>query len=203
MLVVAASGPVHHYGLAAQSGSSAQGAKAPALTPDAVDRLLAPIALYPDQLLAQMLLCATNPGRVAALAEWLASNQTLKGGDLQDAAVKSGFDPSFVALVVFPDVVDMMAGQPDWTRQLGQAFSADRTAVFASIQRLRAKASAAGKLKSTAQQDVETRTTSSGQQVIVIEPANPQVVYVPQYNPQVVYTESSTSAAAATRSQRV
>ena len=188
MLVVAASGPVQQYGLAAQSGSSVQGAKAPALKPDEVDRLLAPVALYPDQLLAQMLLCATNPGRVAALAEWLASNQTLKGADLQDAAVKSGFDPSFVALVVFPDVIDMMAGQPDWTRQLGQAFSADRTAVFASIQRLRAKASDAGTLKSTAQQDVETRTTSSGQQVIVIEPANPQVVYVPQYNPQVVYT---------------
>ena len=198
MLVVAASGPMNHDGLAAraQSGSSAQGAKAaaPALTPDAVDRLLAPIALYPDQLLAHMLLCATNPGRVAALAEWLTSNQTLKGGDLQDAAGKAGFDQSFVALVVFPDVIDMMAGQPDWTRQLGQAFSADRTAVFASIQRLRAKASAAGKLKSTAQQDVETRTTSSGDQVIVIEPANPQVVYVPQYNPQVVYVESTTSS---------
>ena len=156
------------------------------------DRLLAPIALYPDQLLAQMLLSATNPGRVAALAEWLAS-QTLKGADLQDAAVKSGFDTSFVALVVFPDVVQMMAGQPDWTRQLGQAFSADRTVVFESIQRLRAKAHSAGTLKSTPQQDVETRTTSSGQQVIVIEPANPQVVYVPQYNPQVVYTQPTSS----------
>ena len=192
MLVVAATGPVHHDGLAAQSGTSAQGSKAPVLTADAMDRLLAPIALYPDQLLAQMLLCATNPGRVAALAEWLASNQTLKGADLQDAAVKSGFDPSFVALAVFPEVVDTMAGQPDWTRQVGQAFSSDRTAVFASIQRLRAKAQAAGKLKSTAQQEVETRTTSSGEQVLVIEPANPQVVYVPEYNPQLVYTTSST-----------
>ena len=194
MLVVAASVPVPHDGQAApaQSGSSAQGAKAPALTPDALDRLLAPIALYPDQLLAQMLLSAANPGRVAALAEWLAS-QTLKGADLQDAAVKSGFDTSFVALVVFPDVVQMMAGQPDWTRQLGQAFSADRTVVFESIQRLRAKAHTAGTLKSTPQQDVETRTTSSGQQVIVIEPANPQIVYVPQYNPQVVYTQPTSS----------
>jgi Protein of unknown function (DUF3300) len=194
-LVVAASVPVHPDGQAApaQSGSPAQGAKAPALTPDALDRLLAPIALYPDQLLAQMLLSATNPGRVAALAEWLASNQTLKGGDLQDAAVKSGFDTSFVALVVFPDVVQVMAGQPDWTRQLGQAFSDNRTAVFESIQRLRAKARSAGTLKSTPQQDVETRTTSSGQQVIVIEPANPQVVYVPQYNPQVVYTQPTSS----------
>ena len=197
LLVVAASGPVSGDGQAApaKTGSSAQTAKAApkaqALTPDAVDRLLAPVALYPDQLLAQILLSAANPGRVATLAEWLASNQTLKGAELQDAAVKSGFEGSFVALVIFPDVVNMMAGQPEWTRHVGEAFAADRTAVFDSIQRLRAKASTAGTLKTTAQQEVETRTTSSGQQVIVIEPANPQVVYVPQYNPQTVYTTST------------
>ena len=86
-----------------------------------------------------------------------------------------------------------MAGDLDWTTRLGQAFSADRSAVFASIQRLRAKARDAGKLKSTPQQDVETRTTSSGEQVVVIEPANPQVVYVPQYNPQTVYTTTSST----------
>ena len=201
LLIVAASGPVFVGGQAAQTTpsakpaqttSQAKPAKVPALTPDALDRLFAPIALYPDQLLAQMLLCAGNPGRVATLAEWLASNQTLKGAELQDAAVKSGFDASFVALVLFPDVIDMMAGQLEWTRHIGEAFTADRTAVFASIQRLRAKASAAGTLKDSPQQDVETRTTSSGQQVIVIEPANPQIVYVPQYNPQTVYTTSST-----------
>ena len=111
----------------------------PAATPDALDRLLAPIALYPDQLLAQMLLCASNPGKVAALGEWLAS-QTLKGTELQDAATKSGFEPSFVALVLFPQVVNAMAGDLDWTTRLGQAFTADRSAVFASIQRLRVKA---------------------------------------------------------------
>jgi hypothetical protein len=91
----------------------------------------------------------------------------------------------------------MMAEQLDWTTRLGQAFAADRTAVFASIQRLRAKARNAGTLKSTPQQEVEARTTSTGQQVIVIEPANPQVVYVPQYNPQVVYTQPSDDDAAA------
>ncbi len=165
----------------------------PALTPDALDRLLAPVALYPDQLLAQMLLCASNPGKVAALSEWLAS-QTLKGTELQDAATKSGFEPSFVALVVFPEVVDAMAGNLDGDDQLGQAFTADRSAVFDSIQRLRDKAPDAGTLKSTPQQEVETRTTSSGQQVIVIEPANPQVVYVPQYNPQIVYTSAPSSS---------
>ena len=172
------------------SQKPAASAAKPAATPDALDRLLAPIALYPDQLLAQMLLCAANPGKVATLGEWLAS-QTLKGTELQDAATKAGFEPSFVALVLFPQVVAAMAGDVGWTTSLGQAFTADRSAVFASIQRLRVKARDAGKLKTTPQQDVETRTTSSGQQVVVIEPANPQVVYVPQYNPQTVYTSST------------
>ncbi len=189
------------FGLALPIGSAAvepqtsqkAAAGKPALTPDALDRLLAPVALYPDQLLAQMLLCASNPGKVAALSEWLAS-QTLKGTELQDAATKSGFEPSFVALVVFPQVVDAMAGNLEATTSLGQAFTADRSAVFASIQRLRVKARDAGKLKSTPQQDVETRTTSSGQQVVVIEPANPQIVYVPQYNAQTVYTTAPSSS---------
>jgi Protein of unknown function (DUF3300) len=165
----------------------------PATTPDSLDRLLAPIALYPDQLLAQMLLCAANPGKVATLGEWLASNTALKGSDLQDAAAKSGFEPPYVALVLFPQVVNAMATDQQWTTSLGQAFTADKSAVFDSIQRLRAKAKATGTLKSTPQQDVETRTTSSGQQVIVIEPANDQVVYVPQYNPNVVYTQPAST----------
>ena len=178
---------------AAQKPKAAPSTAKPAMTADALDRMLAPIALYPDQLLAQMLLCASNPGKVAALDEWMAANEALKGSELQDAATKSGFEPSFVALVLFPQVVSTMAGDLKWTTQLGEAFAADRTAVFGSIQRLRAKAKNAGTLKSTPQQDVETKTTSSGQQVIVIEPANPQIVYVPQYNPQVVYTQPSSS----------
>ncbi len=160
-------------------------------TADDLDRLLAPIALYPDQLLAQMLLCAANPGKVSALAEWLASNTTLQGSELQDAAAKSGFEASFVAMVLFPDVVDAMAGDLKWTTALGQAFATNRSAVFESVQRLRAQAKNAGTLKTTPQQAVETRTTSGGDQVIVIEPANPQVVYVPQYNAQTVYTTST------------
>ena len=175
---------------AGSQGTPAKAAKAPSA--DVLDKLLAPIALYPDQLLAQMLLCASNPGKVAALSEWLASHPDEKGTALQDAATKAGFDQSFVALVLFPDVVNDMAAKLEWTTQLGKAFAADRTAVFGSIQRLRGKAQQAGSLKDTPQQDVATKTTSSGQQVIVIEPANPQVVYVPQYNPQVVYTQPST-----------
>jgi hypothetical protein len=178
--------------IAARQASGQTASKpAPQAPPAAdLDRLLAPIALYPDALLGQMLLCATNPGRVGTLSEWLSSQQA-KGTALQDAAKAAGFDESFVAIVVFPDVVLKMAEQMDWTTRLGQAFMANQSAVFASIQRLRTKARDAGKLKDTPQQDVESRTTSSGQQVIVIEPTNPQIVYVPQYNPQTVYTTST------------
>jgi hypothetical protein len=155
-----------------------------------LDRLLGPIALYPDQLLAQILLSASDPKKVVELYDWLRINDTLKASALQDAAVKAGYEPSFVALVLFPQVVQQMATNYKWTTELGQAFTADRNAVFAAIQRLRHQARAVGTLKSTAQQEVETRTTSGGQEVIVIEPANPQVVYVPQYNTQVVYTQA-------------
>lgn len=178
-------------GLALQS-QTAKPAKTAQPT-DQLDKLLAPIALYPDQLLAQMLLSAANPGKVGALAEWMASYTSVKGSELQDAATKAGFEASYVALVLFPDVINYMATNIDWTTKLGKAFTDNRSAVFDSIQRLRAQAKKAGTLKSTAQQDVETRTTSSGSEVIVIEPANPQVVYVPQYNPTVVYTQSTTS----------
>jgi hypothetical protein len=159
-----------------------------------LDRLLAPIALYPDALLSQMLLCAVNAGKVGALREWMQSHGTLTGTELQDAARAAGFEESFVALSVFPDVVHWMADQPEWTARLGKAFSTDPSSVFASIQRLRAKARDAGTLKSSAQQEVETRTSSSGQSVIVIEPTNPQVVYVPQYNPELVYVTQPTSS---------
>jgi hypothetical protein len=180
-------------GQTAPAPKPAAAAAKPAPSADTLDRLLAPVALYPDALLAQMLLCASNPGKVGALAEWLLSNNSLKGTELQDAATKAGFGPSFVALVLFPQVVNYMAAQMDWTGQLGKAFAEHRSAVFDSIQRLRGKAQKAGTLKSSAQQEVETKTTSSGAEVIVIEPTNPQVVYVPQYNPQVVYTQPATT----------
>jgi hypothetical protein len=174
----------------AQQSQTAKPAKSSS-TPDQLDKLMAPIALYPDSLLAQMLLSASNPGKVGALAEWMASHQSLKGSELQEAATKAGFEPSFAALVLFPDVVTYMASHMDWTTKVGKAFTENRSAVFDSIQRLRAQAKKAGTLKTTAQQEVETRTTSSGGEVIVIEPTNPQVVYVPQYNPAVVYTTTT------------
>ena len=158
-----------------------------------LDQLLGPIALYPDPLLAQMLMSATDPPKITELDKWLKSNQALKGTPLQDAAVKAGFDASFVALTLFPQVVAKMADQIAWTRVLGQAFTSDRSAVFDSIQKLRKQAQSVGTLKSSPQQEVETRQTSAGQEVIVIEPANPQIVYVPQYNTEVVYTQPPTT----------
>jgi len=160
-------------------------------TPGDVDGLVAPVALYPDQLLAQILVCAGDPPSVQKLDTWLKANAQLKGTELQDAAVVEGFEPSFVALALFPQIVGTMATRLDWTTLLGQVFAADRNLVFASIQKLRTQARDVGNLKSTPQQQVETQTTSSGEQVIVIEPANPQVIYVPQYNSTTVYTTAA------------
>ena len=176
-----------------QAAASAQAAQAAPLPTGTLDQLLAPIALYPDSLLAQMLMSATDPAKITELDKWLKANQKLKGTPLQDAAVKAGFDASFVALVLFPQVVAKMADQIAWTSVLGQAFTSDRSAVFASIQKLRLQAKNVGTLKSSPQQEVETKKTSSGQEVIVIEPTNPQIVYVPQYNTEVVYTQPPTT----------
>ena len=195
-LVVAGIGIAVRQGMALNAAPKAQagaGSSGQPATPGELDRLLAPIALYPDQLLAQMLLCATDPAGVVALDAFLKRNAALKGTELQDAALKDNFQPSFVALALFPQVVQKMADQINATTRLGQAFTANRSDVFDAIQRLRKQAQSAGTLKTTAQQEVETQTTSGGQQVIVIEPANPQIVYVPQYNPAVVYVQQPTT----------
>jgi hypothetical protein len=184
----------------AVSQSLAQQEKAPpqqSLPMDAVDALTAPIALYPDALVAQILMASTNPKALQAFSAWLTANSSLKGSELQAAAEKAGFGASYIALAPFPQVVQMMVQKPDWSTQLGQAFTNDKQSVFASIQRLRLQAQSVGNLKSTPQQQVETQTTSSGDQVIVIQPANPQVVYVPQYNPQTVYVTQPAPAPSA------
>jgi len=171
------------------SGWSGQGGPPPrAATQDqmALDKLMAPIALYPDALLAQVLACATSPQQVVDFDKWMHENESLQGSQRQEAAEQAGFDASFIAIALFPDVVAVLAQNIDWTTELGKAFISDQKAVLESAQRLRAQASAVGNLKTTPQQVVTTET-QGGQQVIVIQPANPQVVYVPVYNPQVVY----------------
>ncbi|MGO9934397.1 MAG: DUF3300 domain-containing protein [Steroidobacteraceae bacterium] len=156
----------------------------PPLAP--LEQLLAPVALYPDPLLAQVLTSATSPGQVTEMNNWLQQNKDLHGTALQEAAQQKGFDASFVALALFPDVMNQLASQIEWTTELGTAFLSDPTGVMNAVQKLRAQAQAAGNLKPTAEQLVSTEN-QGGQQVIVIQPANPQVVYVPVYNPAVIY----------------
>ncbi len=157
-------------------------------SPQQLDQLLAPVALYPDSLLAQITTAATNPQEILDVDNWLQQNSTLTGAALTDAAEQQGFDPAFIALTNFPQVLDMMAQNIDDYAAIGQAFLADQGAVSASVQRLRAQAYAAGALHNTSQQQVEVQQ-AAGQTVYVIQPANPQVVYVPVYNPTVVYVQ--------------
>jgi hypothetical protein len=169
--------------------ASVQASSPETSTPDqqALEKLLAPIALYPDALLAQVLACAGSPQQVTEVNKWLNENTQLKGTELQEAAETAGFDASFIAMVLFPDVLTFLEQNLEWTTEVGTAFTSDQTAVLDSVQRLRSQAEAAGNLKTTSQQEVKTET-QNGQTVIVVQPANPQVVYVPQYNPQTVYT---------------
>lgn len=175
--------------VAAPAAPAAPAATQASWAPDALEELLAPIALYPDALLGQILAASVNAQEVLDGGNWLLENQSLTGTALDDAARKVGFGPAMRALFPFPSVVDMMCQQIEWTRKLGTAFTSDQKAVLDAVQRLRAQASAAGHLVSTPQQTVEKKT--AGDKVIVeVKPANPQVVYVPQYDPQVVYVQS-------------
>ena len=147
-----------------------------------LDSLTAPIALYPDALLAQVLMAATFPQDVQAAAEWSKANAKLQGDDAVKAVASEPWDPSVQSLVAFPQVLATMASKPDWVAQLGNAFLAQPNDVMDSVQRLRKQAQAAGNLKTSSQQKVVVE-----QSTIQIVPANPQVVYVPTYNPTVVY----------------
>ena len=157
------------------------------LAPQELDSLVAPIALYPDPLLAQTLAASTYPLEVIQLQQWMTNNKNLQGKALADAVAKQPWDPSVQSLVEFPDVVQRMAGNIQWTTDLGNAFLAQQTDVMDAVQRMRAKAQGTGNLKTTAQSVVKTETVSSGKQVIEIQQANPDVVYVPSYDPTVVY----------------
>jgi len=154
-----------------------------------MDKLMAPIALYPDALLAQVLTAATSPDHVTKFQEWMGQQQTT-GSDLQQAAMDAGFDAAFASLALFCDVIKMLADNIEWTKEIGTAYLSSKDKVMASVQRLRAQAQAQGNLKSNEQQTV-TVTHDGGSQTIIIEPTNPQVVYVPVYNPQVVYVQSA------------
>ena len=167
-----------------QAAASAQAAQAAPLPTGTLDQLLAPIALYPDPLLAQMLMSAADPAKITELDTWLKANQKLKGTQLQDAAVKAGFDASFVALVLFPQVVARMADQIAWTTVWGKR-SRPIERGLASIQEIEAAGQEVGTLK-VATAGVETKTTSSGQEVIHRAHQSTDRSTVPQYNTEVV-----------------
>ncbi len=162
-----------------QQGGDQQGYSA-----EQLDALLAPIALYPDQLLTQVLMAASFPDQVSAATAWVGdqNNAQLRGDQLAQALVPLPWDPSVKSLVPFPQVLTMMNQQPDWLQQLGYAMSVQQPAVMDSVQRLRKQAQIAGQLQSSEHQVVSTEDNA-----IVIQPARPDVVYVPTYNPVVVY----------------
>ena len=152
-----------------------------------LESLVAPIALYPDQLLAQTLAASTYPLEIIQLQQWMGKNKNLTGKALAEAVAKQPWDPSVQGLVQVPDVLQRMAENVQWTTDLGNAFLAQQSDVMAAVQRMRAKAQGTGNLKTSEQSVVQTETVSSGQQVIKIEQANPEVVYVPSYDSTVVY----------------
>ncbi len=148
-----------------------------------LEALVAPIALYPDALVAQILAAATFPDQVAVADYWLQENRQFTGTSLMQAVNKQSWDSSVKALTEFPSVLNNLAKNLTWTSSLGEAYHNQPADVMAAVQRLRAKAKAAGNLKSTPQITVVQQSP----QTILIQPADPQVVYVPEYNPAVIY----------------
>ena len=151
-----------------------------------LDQLLAPVALFPDSLLAQVLMAATYPLDVVQVERWVKANPKLKDKALEDALASQPWDPAVKSLAVFPQVLTMMSEKLDWTQKLGDAFLAQKEDVMATAQALRGKAVAQGTLKDSKEQKVVTEKVESTT-IIKIEPTNPEVVYVPTYNPTVVY----------------
>jgi hypothetical protein len=153
------------------------------LTAEELDAIVAPIALYPDALVAQILGAATFPYEIVDAAFWIKDNSQLKGEALAKAVDQQLWDPAVKALTQFPSVLDNLAKNLAWTSALGEASATQQPDVMAAVQRMRAKAQAAGNLKSSP----EIKVIQESPQTIVIQPANPQIVYVPTYNPTVIY----------------
>jgi hypothetical protein len=169
--------------------AGAQGASTP-LKPEELDQIVAPIALHPDALLAQVLMASTYPLEVVEAARFVKANPSLQGDQLNQALQQHTWDDSVKSLVMFPDVLSMMNEKLDWLQKLGDAFLSQQQDLMAAVQRLRARAQSSGQLKSTPQQNVvvdQAAATPTQTTVIRIEPTSPEVVYVPSYDPTVVY----------------
>jgi hypothetical protein len=175
--------PFSGYQTADPGGSAGGAADGAPMSAGELQGLVAPIALYPDPLVAQILSAATFPDQVAVSDYWLQQNQASTGQALMQKVNEQSWNASVKALTQFPSVLGNMAKNLNWTSTLGEAYHNQPSEVMAAIQALRAKAKAAGNLKSTPQMTVVQQTP----QTIAIQPANPQVVYVPEYNPAVIY----------------
>jgi hypothetical protein len=163
-----------------------QPANAPRLSPQDLGNLVAPIALYPDLLLSQILAASTYPAEITEAQQWMQRNPGLRGQQLVEAAKQQPWDPSVQALVAFPDVMNTLTRDMQWTTDLGNAFLSQQADVMDAIQRMRASARDNGRLANTPQQRV-TYEQQNGQNAIVIQPVDPQTVYVPVYNPVYVW----------------
>src|SRR5262245_30439033 len=169
-----------------QEQAAATDQQAPKIPNDQLDSLVAPIALYQDPLLAQVLAASTYPLEIVQLQQFLAKHKDLKDKALTDAVMKQNWDPSVQSMAALPDVVKRLADDIKWTTDLGNAVLAQQSDVMDAVQRMRAKAQDKGNLKSNEQMKVETKVVEN-KQVIVIEQSKPEVVYVPSYDPVVVY----------------
>jgi len=169
-----------------QANTASAGGQDAKLSNDQLDSLVAPIALYPDPLLAQTLVACTYPLEIVQLQQWLEKNKNLKDKALTQAVEKQNWDPSIQAMAPFPDLVKQLAQNIKWTDELGNAFLAQQSEVMDAVQRMRAKAVDKGALKSNEQQKVETKVVES-KTVVVVQPAKTEVVYVPSYDPVAVW----------------
>ena len=157
--------------------------------PEELEQIVAPIALYPDPLVAQIFMASTYPVEVIQAARFAKANPNLKDAALNEELKKQTWDDSVKALVSFPQVLEMLDSQLEWMQKLGDAILAQQKETMDAIQRLRRKAQTAGNLKSTEQQNVVVEQTEPPQPVTIIkiEPTNPEIIYVPAYNPEIVY----------------
>jgi hypothetical protein len=170
----------------AQQSTAASSQASQKIPADQLDSLVAPIALYPDPMLAQVLAASTYPLEIMQLQQWLQKNPTLKDKALADAVMKQPWDPSVQAMAGLPEVVKRLADDIQWTADLGNAFLAQQSDVMDAVQRMRKKAKDKGTLKSSEQVKVETQVIEK-KEVVIIQQSNPQVIYVPSYNPVVVW----------------
>ncbi len=189
--VIAIAAVIAHMGgagfvQARQSDPAAADEVAAGIPPEQLESLVAPIALYPDALLAQVLVASTYPLEIMQLQQWLTKNPDLEGDALADAVAEQPWDPSIQSMAAVPEALERLANDIQWTTELGNAFLAQQSDVMDAVQSMRQKAQEKGALESNQQQKVETQVVEE-KTVIIVESADPEVIYVPSYNPTYVY----------------